>query len=924
MAADKKLPFRIEKSNRKIMKWYMFGEERDSERITVQEITEVMAAARTHCDEVRQAPIDYILDTLDRVGRVFADTQSERYRHIVDTMHGQLGWSREMVAEGLAIISDVLTYDHLMTRLEADLDNPRQLDEFCYNRAFRGMVKAEPFGVVAHVSAGNVFVGAVDTLVQGLVTKNVNILKMSSADPVFPMIFSEIVREVDTVGTVARAFALVPFKGGDKEVERVVKAEADVLVVYGGKETVEAYREGAGFHTKIIEYGPKYSLSIIDASLIDDDSVKDVCRDLARDFTMWEQSACSSPHVVFVDDPAKARLLANALAAALQDWAVKIPHSTIPINEAVEITRTRELARVDQALGEAELIIPAEDCQDWTVVLQHKCAFKVSPHHRTAFVVTSPCHETATLEALRPYGQFIQSVSLLMPTARRLALASKLVALGTDRITDIGWMARRKHGTPHDGTRGTSELVRWVSIGSDRPFETPFDYLPDDERERITLLRLNAFLHYVREHSPFYTARLPQRDLNSLDELATLPILSPDELKANLPPKGNGLLTAPIGGSIAFSSGGTTGDPKCIYRTHAENHENARLIGKGYALSIFNSEDVVANLLYAGNMWASFLSHNEAIEATGAHVLPIAGNIAMEDIVSALRAYQPTGAVSIPSVILGIAEYVKTHGITDLSLRKIVTGGEHLYPEAKAFIREVLHTEQFASTGYLSNDTGCIGFQCEALANLPHEPAPTSSSDEETFAQGVPHHIHEDYCIMEVVDPETGQPVADGEVGKILVTNYRRRFMPLVRYDIGDMGRILTHRCSCGRTVKLMELLGRSDDTLIIGAGNITAGAVAHVLGHFSELSAHFRLVAETRDRKDLLIVEAESLAPLTPESVAALEARVYDCLMLEKPILVTGLKSGIILRPIVRVVPPASLPRNPRTGKLKLTVDRR
>lgn len=891
------------------MKWYMFGEERTSERITVQEITEVMAAARTHCDEVRQAPIDYIVDTLDRVGNVFADTQSERYHAIVETMHGQLGWSREMVAEGLAIIADVLTYDHLMTRLEADLDNPRQLDEFCYNRAFCGMVKAEPFGVVAHVSAGNVFVGAVDTLVQGLVTKNVNILKMSSADPVFPMIFSEIVREVDTVGTVARAFALVPFKGGDKEVESVVKAEADALVVYGGRETVEAYREGAGFHTKIIEYGPKYSLSIIDASLIDGDNVGDVCRDLARDFTMWEQSACSSPHVVFVDDADKARLFAHALSEALQAWSVKIPHSRIPLNEAVEITRTRELARVDQALGEAELIIPAEDCQDWTVVLQHKCAFKVSPHHRTAFVVTSPSHETATLEALRPYGQFIQSVSLLMPTARRLALASKLVALGTDRITDIGWMARRKHGTPHDGTRGTSELVRWVSIGSDRPFENPFDYLPDDERNRLTLLRLNAFLHYVRSHSPFYADRLPQRDLQRLEELATLPILSPDELKANLPPKGNGLLTAPIGHSIAFSSGGTTGDPKCIYRTHAENHENARLIGKGYALSIFNSHDVVANLLYAGNMWASFLSHNEAIEATGAHVLPIAGNIAIEDIVSALRAYKPTGAVSIPSVILSIAEYVKTHGITDVTLRKIVTGGEHLYPEAKAFIRDVLHTEQFASTGYLSNDTGCIGFQCESI---------------DDHAQGVVHHIHEDYCIMEVVDPATGQPVPDGEEGKILVTNYRRRFMPLVRYDIGDMGRILTHRCSCGRTVKLMELLGRSDDTLIIGAGNISAGAVAHVLGHFPELSAHFRLVAETCDRKDQLTVEVESLTPLSAEATASLEARVYDRLLLEKPILATALTTSTILPPLVRVLPPNSLPRNPRTGKLKLTVDRR
>ena len=115
-----------------------------------------------------------------------------------------------------------------------------------------------------------------------------------------------------------------------------------------------------------------------------------------------------------------------------------------------------------------------------------------------------------------------------------------------DRITDIGMMARRKHGTPHDGTRGTSDMVRWVSIGSEKPFENPFDYLPDERREEFRLAKLNAFLNYVRNHSPFYRDRIPAKDLTSLEELDTLPILTPEELKANLPPKGSGILTAPL------------------------------------------------------------------------------------------------------------------------------------------------------------------------------------------------------------------------------------------------------------------------------------------------------------------------------------------------------------------------------------------
>ncbi len=888
-----------------MVKWYLFGEVRQSDAITVDDINLVISEAHKHVSAIRNVPEIYILDVLDRVGRIFEDKNAPRYEEIVDTMNKQLGWSKQMVREGLGIISDILTQDHLMTRLEADMDNIRYLDEFTYNPAFKGMVKAEPFGIVSHVSAGNVFVGAVDTLVQGLITKNVNILKMSSADPVFPMIFADILKSVDYKGILSQSFALVPFKGGDKAVEAVVKEESDVLVVYGGKETVQAYREGTGFHTKIIEYGPKYSLSIMSKDSLNEDNMEQVAHDMARDFTMWEQSACSSPHAVFIDSEEKARQFAEALKHGLEFWAKEIPHSNIPVNEAVEILRTRELARVDQALGEAELIIPSIDNQDWTIILQKDCKFKVSPHHRTAFVIVSPDHDTATMDALRSYGQFIQSIAILAPTPQKLRLSDELAAIGADRVTEIGMMARRKHGTPHDGTRGTSELVRWVSIGSDKPFENPFDYQPDEQRDAITLDRLNAFLSYVRQKSPFYHDKLPEGDLKSLKELSKLPVLTPEELKKNLPPKGQGILTAPLGYSISFGSGGTTGDPKFIHRTDIENHINARLIGKGYALSIFDKTDTVANLLFAGNMWASFLSHNEAIEATGAHVLPIAGNIAMADMISVIRAFKPTGAISIPSVILSIAEYVDKNNLTDITLKKIVTGGEHLFPEAKAYIKKVLKTEKFASTGYLSNDTGCIGFQCEVTDKAVH-------------------HIHEDYCIMEVVDPETNQPLPDGEEGKILVTNFSRYLMPLIRYDIGDMGRILTHKCSCGRQVRLMELLGRSDDTLIIGGGNIGLESIATIIGKFPELSYHFRMMADTIDAKDRFILEVESIKPFKEEEYEALSQKLYDQLLVDKHEFLAFMKTNSIVAPLVGVVPPNTLPRNPRTGKIKQVIDKR
>src|SRR5574344_2747079 len=122
------------------MKWYSFGEVRQSEAITTKEINEVMTEARKHIEAIRNVPTVYILDILERVGRIFSDTKSDFYNDVVNKMNLQLGWSKEMVKEGLATISEILTQDNLTSRLEADLGDINYLDEFTYNPSFKGMV----------------------------------------------------------------------------------------------------------------------------------------------------------------------------------------------------------------------------------------------------------------------------------------------------------------------------------------------------------------------------------------------------------------------------------------------------------------------------------------------------------------------------------------------------------------------------------------------------------------------------------------------------------------------------------------------------------------------------------------------------------------------------------------------------------------
>jgi len=884
--------------------WYCFGEIRQSEFIDLTTMQEIVAQGKALIPRIRSVPVGYILDVLHEVGRRLRDVDHPLRRMAHDQLGGMIGFSAEMVEEGLQTLAEILDREHLRVQLECDLGAPVDvLDTFIWVDRFEGYVKAVSRGLLGHVSAGNVFVGAADSLVRGLVTKNVNLMKMASIDPLFPVLFARLIQDCDPNGDVAAAIAMVPFPGGAKELEAELKRHCDTLMVYGGKETVLAYREGLSLHTKLLEYGPKYSCMMLEASEVHHQGLEFVAETVARDFSLWNQSACSSPHVVFIDDDNTAQAFARALAVALERWSLRLPHGEIPYQERVEITRTRELARVEQALGNGELLLPTSGGQDWTVIVDRTPRFRVSCQHRTAYVKPVASFDEA-MGLLAEYGTFIQSVGILASEVTRFRLADQATALGADRITEIGWMTRRKYGSPHDGGKGLSELVRWVSMGHRTPFVEAFDYQPQEGRNRKTLSRLNHLLALARDRAPFYRDRIPDRPLRTLEELRTVPVLTPAELREHLPPAGEGLLTGPLEGAIAFSSSGTSGTPKSVYRTIAETHRNALAIAKGLRLSILEPGDRVANLLFAGHLWASFLSYTQALEHCGVLILPIGGHIPLEVMVSYLQTFQPTAAISLPTVFLSLARYVETEGL-EVRIPKIISGGEHLWPEGKAYLSRVLGVERFASTGYTSNDTGAIAYQCSAC-------------------EGGVHHLHEDLVYVEVVDPETLAPVPDGSPGKVLVTNLHRELMPMIRYDVGDLGRILPEPCACGRSVRLFELLGRSDDTMRIGTNLVTLESVGRAVGNVPGLGQAFRMVVCKEGGLDHFLVEAETFQAGDAARAKELEALLKVSLAAEMEDVVKEMTDPATGRLTLRVLPPGALLRNSRTGKIKQVVDER
>jgi phenylacetate-CoA ligase len=905
------------------MEIYRFGELIEIDGFSASDMEAVLDEAHVRKAALQELPLGHILDLLHKVGRAWDDPAYPYRRQAVDVLPETIRFSGPMIEQGILTLVELLTRANLETRLDCDLGSAAYLDDWVFHPRFGGHMMAQPHGVVAHVSAGNVFVGGVDTLIQGIVTKNVNLMKMASIDPLFPVLFARSLRDHDDSGIVAGSLALLGWKGGDAAVESVLKQRCDAIVVYGGADTVRSYRQDLGLHTKLIEYGPKYSFALIAADELALRGLPEVARAVARDATMWEQGACSSPHMVYIEDPdgSHAEPFAKALATELEGWAERLPAGRKTADEGVEILRVRELAKVEQAMGASLLLNPAD--ADWTVVVQRAPDFQTSCLFRTLYVKPVRRLEDA-LDAVRPMGAFLQTVAILAGPARTKALGRALTRIGADRIVAPGRMARRQHGTPHDGTRGLAMLVRWSSIGRmDEegatgkaafgrngatwspydPAADAFDYLPDAERDAAVLAQIRALIEDIRPRSPFYAERLAGFEPKSLADLVRVPVLTAEELKAHLPPAGQGLVTDEAAGGFVFASGGTSGAPKVAYRTAAEHNYNATRIGKGLLLAGFGPGDVVANLMFAGNMWASFISLNMALEHTGARFLPLAGNMDMEFVLFALRHFRANAIISIPTVLLSIARLVEERKIEGLTLRKAATAGEHLFPGAGAYLSRVLGIESFTSAGYAANDSGAIGYQCGHCC-------------------GGVHHVHEDLHYVEIVDPDTLEPAPPGEVGKIVATNLNRRLMPMLRYDIGDLGRWIEGPCGCGRTTRRFELLGRSDDVLNFGAAKLGPDVVAQAVKETPGLSPVFQMIARFDGVADQLLVRVEREGSATDD--AARGERLAERLRTSTKELKTFLEHKLIGGVSVEVVPPGGLPRNPRTGKVRLVIEER
>lgn len=413
--------------------------------------------------------------------------------------------------------------------------------------------------------------------------------------------------------------------------------------------------------------------------------------------------------------------------------------------------------------------------------------------------------------------------------------------------------------------------------------------------------KLVTLLELAKSRSNFYSEHLSDIDLERSWFLADLPILKKQHLVQHSPPESEALLTGPLESAYVFRSGGTTGTPKFSPFSFDEFRRFTLMFLRAYGAAGLRSSDRVANMFVSGSLYASFIFVNRCLEELGCVNFPFTGSAPIDVIGRNLELFPINTLMGIPSWVLEVVQKLPPTALS--KIEKIFYAGEHLYAEERQYLHDLLpNLRLIASGGYGAVDTGLMGYQCHAC-------------------EGDVHHTLADHVLLEIVDPVSRRPLRDGEEGIILVTTLDRFLMPLIRYDIGDIGRMVPGACACGRTMPRFELLGRNED-LRIGIATVGYDELMKAVGEHHELTSNLQLIKERDGMKDRLIVKVEVRPEFQGDRgtlARSLEAAIYR----HKPDL-QKLVQNEHVRPLkVALFYLGEIPRVPVTGKVRRIIDR-
>ncbi len=378
-------------------------------------------------------------------------------------------------------------------------------------------------------------------------------------------------------------------------------------------------------------------------------------------------------------------------------------------------------------------------------------------------------------------------------------------------------------------------------------------YMPEvecatrDQIEQIQLEKLKKQLKWTYERSPYYKTRLDEldikpRDIETLNDVKKLPFTDKSALRDTYP---FGMFATPLDEVIELhASSGTTGKPIVVGYTRNDMDVWGECIARLVQMAGVIPGDR-AQMAFGYGMFTGGFGLHYGLQKLGCMMIP-AGSGNTERHIQMIDDYGTTVLIATPSYAMHICEVGEQIGFDweNSTLRVGLFGGEPCPPGLKTEIESRMHI--ICTDNYGLTEVMGPGVSGECLASRYEQ------------------HIAEDHFLWEVIDPETGEVLPDGEEGELVLTPLDKQAIPVLRYRTHDLCRVTREKCKCGRTLaRMSKVRSRCDDMLIIRGTNVFPSQIEDVLANIDEVTPHYHIVVETKNGMDVLTVEIE----LRPEN---------------------------------------------------------
>ncbi len=423
------------------------------------------------------------------------------------------------------------------------------------------------------------------------------------------------------------------------------------------------------------------------------------------------------------------------------------------------------------------------------------------------------------------------------------------------------------------------------------------DFVPAALLGKLQLDRLQAIVGHAYERVELFRQRLRDRklapaDIQSLDDVARLPFTTKADLRDTYP---FGLFASPLKDVVrVHASSGTTGKPIVVAYTRQDVDVWTQVMVRSFAACGLHQGDIIQNA-YGYGLFTGGLGAHYGAEGIGATVIPISGGNTDRQIM-VLKDFGVTAICCTPTYFLHLIDRASQLGVDfkALPLRAGVFGAEPWTGSMRRRIETVTNIRAFDIYGLSEIIGPGVAVECQCQDGL---------------------HVFEDHFYPEIIDPETGKVLPDGDEGELVLTTLSKWAMPMIRYRTRDITALLPEACPCGRTLRRMRRIGRrSDDMLIVRGVNVYPSQIETVLLEVEGTLPHYQIILTREQGLDRIEVQVEVTPQVFSDRVGALEAlaeRIADTI--ER---VVGIRIKITL------VEPQTIARS--EGKAKRVIDKR